>query len=206
MLAKAVNGQSMNWEVKLNAGGQQQSCMPWPFTISSLLLLVTLQVENTIKQLRLSFPKDGLLPIYISPDSGQPTISKVTFGAMGDRWVLALVMWYDSLLKYSVQLQLGCIYFPFSGSRKCFKLLICKSAYYFLSLFLSSCLPILSWGSLDGFFVLTSFYEYLLKVWIQGNKTEVVKHYRYTILVAPENFLLSVVKSQSTRIWSIYSR
>jgi mannosyl-oligosaccharide alpha-1,2-mannosidase len=103
--------------------------MPWPFTISSLLLLVTLQVENTIKQLRLSFPKDGLLPIYISPDSGQPTISKVTFGAMGD-----------------------------------------------------------------------SFYEYLLKVWIQGNKTEVVKHYRYTILVAPENFLLSVVKSQSTRI------
>jgi hypothetical protein len=33
-----------------------------------------------------------------------------------------------------------------------------------------------------------------------------VKHYRYTILVAPENFLLSVVKSQSTRIWSIYSR
>ncbi|CAM6075530.1 unnamed protein product [Sphagnum tenellum] len=65
------------------------------------------KVENTIKQLRLSFPKDGLLPIYISPDSGQPTISKVTFGAMGD-----------------------------------------------------------------------SFYEYLLKVWIQGNKTEVVKHYR----------------------------
>jgi mannosyl-oligosaccharide alpha-1,2-mannosidase len=81
--------------------------MPWPFTMSSLLSLVTLQVENTIKQLRLSFPKDGLLPIYISPDSGQPTIGKVTFGAMGD-----------------------------------------------------------------------SFYEYLLKVWIQGNKTEVVKHYR----------------------------
>jgi len=48
-------------------------------------------------------------------------------------------------LKYSMQLQLGCIYFPFSGSRNCFKLLICKSAYYFLSLFLSSCLPILSW-------------------------------------------------------------
>lgn len=28
-------------------------------------------------------------------------------------------------------------------------------------------------------FVCASFYEYLLKVWIQGNKTEVVKHYRY---------------------------
>ncbi|KAH8957889.1 hypothetical protein BDL97_07G115200 [Sphagnum fallax] len=65
------------------------------------------KVENVIKQLRKNFPKDGLLPIYISADSGQPTTGKITFGAMGD-----------------------------------------------------------------------SFYEYLLKVWIQGNKTEVVKHYR----------------------------
>ncbi|CAM6058738.1 unnamed protein product [Sphagnum tenellum] len=65
------------------------------------------KVENAIKQLRKNFPKDGLLPIYISADSGQPTTGKITFGAMGD-----------------------------------------------------------------------SFYEYLLKVWIQGNKTEVVKHYR----------------------------
>ncbi|CAM6032388.1 unnamed protein product [Sphagnum compactum] len=65
------------------------------------------KVENVIKQLRKHFPKDGLLPIYISADSGQPTTGKITFGAMGD-----------------------------------------------------------------------SFYEYLLKVWIQGNKTEVVKHYR----------------------------
>jgi mannosyl-oligosaccharide alpha-1,2-mannosidase len=67
------------------------------------------KVENVIKQLRKNFPKDGLLPIYISADSGQPTTGKITFGAMGD-----------------------------------------------------------------------SFYEYLLKVWIQGNKTEVVKHYRYS--------------------------
>ncbi|CAK9276687.1 unnamed protein product [Sphagnum jensenii] len=65
------------------------------------------KVENVVKQLRKNFPKDGLLPIYISADSGQPTTGKITFGAMGD-----------------------------------------------------------------------SFYEYLLKVWIQGNKTEVVKHYR----------------------------
>jgi len=65
------------------------------------------KVEKVIKQLRKVFPSDGLLPIYISPDSGQPGYAKVSFGAMGD-----------------------------------------------------------------------SFYEYLLKVWIQGNKTEVVKHYR----------------------------
>jgi mannosyl-oligosaccharide alpha-1,2-mannosidase len=43
------------------------------------------QVENVIKQLRKIFPKDGLLPIYISADNGQPTTGKITFGAMGDR-------------------------------------------------------------------------------------------------------------------------
>ncbi len=85
MLSKAVNWSVNELRGQAYAGGQKQSCMPCPFTISSLLSLVTLQVENTIKQLRLSFPKDGLLPIYISPDSGQPTIGKVTFGAMGDR-------------------------------------------------------------------------------------------------------------------------
>eukprot|EP00249_Psilotum_nudum_P017869 c26530_g1_i1 orf=613-2406(-) len=65
------------------------------------------KVENVINQLRKNFPSDGLLPIYISPVSGKPTTSMVTFGAMGD-----------------------------------------------------------------------SFYEYLLKVWIQGNKTQAVRHYR----------------------------
>ncbi|KAL2651086.1 hypothetical protein R1flu_019214 [Riccia fluitans] len=65
------------------------------------------KVERTIAALKKAMPKDGLLPIYISPHTGKPTTQKITFGAMGD-----------------------------------------------------------------------SFYEYLLKVWIQGNKTEVVKHYR----------------------------
>lgn len=65
------------------------------------------KAENVINKLREIFPSDGLLPMFISPDSGRPTTSKVTFGAMGD-----------------------------------------------------------------------SFFEYLLKVWIQGNKTQAVKHYR----------------------------
>lgn len=66
------------------------------------------KVENVIKRLQATFPDDGLLPIYVNPNSGHAeTYSKVTFGAMGD-----------------------------------------------------------------------SFYEYLLKVWIQGNKTDGVKHYR----------------------------
>lgn len=66
------------------------------------------KAERVIIQLKKVFPSDGLLPYYISPDSGQIDHGgKVTFGAMGD-----------------------------------------------------------------------SFYEYLLKVWVLGNKTEVVKHYR----------------------------
>ncbi|KQJ84444.1 mannosyl-oligosaccharide 1,2-alpha-mannosidase MNS1 isoform X2 [Brachypodium distachyon] len=66
-----------------------------------------LKAENVIRQLQKIYPSDGLLPIYINPQSGTASYSTITFGAMGD-----------------------------------------------------------------------SFYEYLLKVWIQGNKTESVKHYR----------------------------
>ncbi|GLT77606.1 hypothetical protein SLA2020_491740 [Shorea laevis] len=65
------------------------------------------KVENVIKELRKTFPDDGLLPIYINPHTGTTSYSTITFGAMGD-----------------------------------------------------------------------SFYEYLLKAWIQGNKTEAVKLYR----------------------------
>lgn len=65
------------------------------------------KVENVILQLNKTFPADGLLPIYINPDTGATSYSTITFGAMGD-----------------------------------------------------------------------SFYEYLLKVWIQGNRTATVKHYR----------------------------
>ncbi|ESR41000.1 Mannosyl-oligosaccharide 1,2-alpha-mannosidase MNS1 [Citrus sinensis] len=65
------------------------------------------RAEKVIVELNKTFPADGLLPIYISPDRGTPSYSTITFGAMGD-----------------------------------------------------------------------SFYEYLLKVWIQGNKTSAVKPYR----------------------------
>ncbi|CAN6988975.1 unnamed protein product [Brassica oleracea var. botrytis] len=65
------------------------------------------KVEKVITELNKNFPADGLLPIYINPDNGNPSYSTTTFGAMGD-----------------------------------------------------------------------SFYEYLLKVWVQGNKTSEVKLYR----------------------------
>uniref|UniRef100_A0A1J3DR71 alpha-1,2-Mannosidase n=2 Tax=Noccaea caerulescens TaxID=107243 RepID=A0A1J3DR71_NOCCA len=67
------------------------------------------KVEKVISVLNKNFPADGLLPIYINPDSPDtPSYSStITFGAMGD-----------------------------------------------------------------------SFYEYLLKVWVQGNKTSEVKLYR----------------------------
>ncbi|KMZ62320.1 mannosyl-oligosaccharide 1,2-alpha-mannosidase, family GH47 [Zostera marina] len=80
------------------------------------------KVENVITQLRKTFPSDGLLSIYINPNSGQSTRSQITFGAMGD-----------------------------------------------------------------------SFYEYLLKVWVQGNKTESVKLYR-EMWETSMNGLLSLVK------------
>ncbi|CAL5199278.1 unnamed protein product [Lathyrus oleraceus] len=63
--------------------------------------------EKVIKELRRSFPEDGLLPIYLNPLTGTKSAGAITFGAMGD-----------------------------------------------------------------------SFYEYLLKAWIQGNKTETVQFYR----------------------------
>ncbi|KAM7268977.1 hypothetical protein ACFE04_024474 [Oxalis oulophora] len=65
------------------------------------------KVEYAIQELRKVLRADGLLPIFIDPQTGMTSFSKITFGAMGD-----------------------------------------------------------------------SFYEYLLKAWIQGNRTEVVKHYR----------------------------
>ncbi|KAH9626232.1 hypothetical protein KSS87_000111 [Heliosperma pusillum] len=77
------------------------------------------KVENVISVLNKTFPADGLLPIYINPDSGSGSRSTITFGAMGD-----------------------------------------------------------------------SFYEYLLKVWIQGNKTSDVKPYRHpTIPLDPYHSL-----------------
>ena len=44
------------------------------------------QAENVIAVLNKTFPDDGLLPIYISPDRGTGSYSTITFGAMGDRY------------------------------------------------------------------------------------------------------------------------
>ncbi|KAG1326879.1 Mannosyl-oligosaccharide 1,2-alpha-mannosidase MNS1 [Cocos nucifera] len=80
------------------------------------------KVENVIIQLQKTFPSDGLLPIFVNPQSGTASYSTITFGAMGD-----------------------------------------------------------------------SFYEYLLKAWIQGNKTETVKHYRKMWETSMEG-LLSLIR------------
>lgn len=42
-------------------------------------------MENVITVLGKNFPADGLLPIYIDPQTGQPYPSTITFGGMGDR-------------------------------------------------------------------------------------------------------------------------
>ncbi len=42
----------------------------------------------------------------------------------------------------------------------------------------------------------------LLKAWIQGNKTKVVKHYRYTTLL-PLTIFLNVVKFHSKIIYGV---
>jgi hypothetical protein len=44
------------------------------------------QAEKVIAELNKTFPDDGLLPIYISPDRGIGSYSTITFGAMGDRY------------------------------------------------------------------------------------------------------------------------
>ncbi|GAB4841881.1 mannosyl-oligosaccharide alpha-1,2-mannosidase [Ancistrocladus abbreviatus] len=80
------------------------------------------KVENVITVLNKTFPADGLLPIYINPESGTTSHATITFGAMGD-----------------------------------------------------------------------SFYEYLLKAWIQGNKTAAVKHYREMWEISMKG-LLSLVR------------
>ena len=49
------------------------------------LLTCVSQVEKVITELNKNFPADGLLPIYINPDNGNPSYSTTTFGAMGDR-------------------------------------------------------------------------------------------------------------------------
>ncbi|KAG2306437.1 hypothetical protein Bca4012_084546 [Brassica carinata] len=50
------------------------------------------KVEKVISVLNKNFPADGLLPIYISPETANPSHSTITFGAMGDSF-------YEYLLK-----------------------------------------------------------------------------------------------------------
>lgn len=44
------------------------------------------QVEKVIEVLHKNFPADGLLPVYINPQTGKPSPSFITFGALGDRY------------------------------------------------------------------------------------------------------------------------
>ncbi|KAI4380574.1 hypothetical protein MLD38_006751 [Melastoma candidum] len=74
---------------------------------TSLVADCCFQAENVIKVLNDNSPANGLLPLLIDPNTGRPSSSDISFGAMGD-----------------------------------------------------------------------SYYEYLLKAWIQGNKTQAVKFYR----------------------------
>ncbi|CAH2053156.1 unnamed protein product [Thlaspi arvense] len=50
------------------------------------------KVEKVITVLNKNFPADGLLPIYINPETANPSYSTTTFGAMGDSF-------YEYLLK-----------------------------------------------------------------------------------------------------------
>jgi len=52
--------------------------------------------EKVIERMDAIKPADGLFPIFISPDSGSPTTSQVTFGALGDSF-------YEYLIKVWVQ-------------------------------------------------------------------------------------------------------
>lgn len=52
------------------------------------------QVEKVISVLNKDFPADGLLPIYISAETANPSHSTITFGAMGDRFFSNLISFY----------------------------------------------------------------------------------------------------------------
>ena len=49
-----------------------------------------------VKHIDSIYPPDGLVPLYISPQTGQPTSNKISMGAMGDSF-------YEYLLKVWVQ-------------------------------------------------------------------------------------------------------
>ncbi|XP_018493169.1 mannosyl-oligosaccharide 1,2-alpha-mannosidase MNS2 isoform X2 [Raphanus sativus] len=43
------------------------------------------KVEKVISVLNKNYPADGLLPVYINPDTAKPSYSTITFGGLGDR-------------------------------------------------------------------------------------------------------------------------
>jgi mannosyl-oligosaccharide alpha-1,2-mannosidase len=47
--------------------------------------LLNLQVEKSIDVLEQNFPEDGLVPLYVDPNTGKSSMDKISFGAMGDR-------------------------------------------------------------------------------------------------------------------------
>ena len=67
-------------------------------------------MEKVIVALNKTFPADGLLPIYINPDSGTGSYSTITFGAMGDRYLP---------FENSTFLFLGITFHPFFHLRFC---------------------------------------------------------------------------------------
>ncbi|KAL0717547.1 hypothetical protein Bca4012_066869 [Brassica carinata] len=50
------------------------------------------KVEKVISVLNKNYPADGLLPVYINPDTAKPSYSTITFGGLGDSF-------YEYLLK-----------------------------------------------------------------------------------------------------------
>ncbi|CAI5530779.1 unnamed protein product [Closterium sp. Naga37s-1] len=65
--------------------------VPSPLTHhASIGLLAALGLsgeKNVIRQIEKIFPEDGLVPMFISIDSGEPTSSHITFGSMGENLV-----------------------------------------------------------------------------------------------------------------------
>lgn len=74
------------------------------------------QVENVILELNKTFPSDGLLPIYINPHKGSRSYSTITFGAMGDRYVIIL-FWMLYLPSYAVASMSSTFYRSFLSNR-----------------------------------------------------------------------------------------
>lgn len=187
-------GTCHHWEVcpwqRGGVASQPLSPVPCP-----LYAVCPWQSEAVITQIEKVFPADGLCPIYLNPQSGTFSGSHITFGAMGDRSGRVPRAAREELGK-------GCERGPealgtrhrargTSHARSNAGALEGTSLHIgvpgpFMPLLIPSLLPslppshasprhtiprvLLPW--------LCSFYEYLLKVWVLGGKTDTVKRYR----------------------------